>query len=151
MEVECSKLLLQTMSQEPANTIVASNLEEMQTAAETFLSAFPQGAHVAVYGEMGAGKTTFIQCICHAFGLQFAGSPTFSLVNEYTLSDGKKLYHFDLYRLNSAEELRAIGFEEYLDAGHYIFIEWPQIAAGYTNEMKRLTITDNLGIRSIEF
>jgi tRNA threonylcarbamoyladenosine biosynthesis protein TsaE len=72
-------------------------------------------------------------------------------VNEYTLSDGKKLYHFDLYRLNSVEELRAIGFEEYLDAGHYIFIEWPQIAAGYTNEMKRLTITDNLGIRSIEF
>jgi tRNA A37 threonylcarbamoyladenosine biosynthesis protein TsaE len=47
--------------------------------------------------------------------------------------------------------LRAIGFEEYLDAGHYIFIEWPQIAAGYTNEMKKLTITDNLGIRSIEF
>jgi tRNA threonylcarbamoyladenosine biosynthesis protein TsaE len=139
------------MPNESAHTLFASNLEEMQTAAKAFLSAFPQGVHVAVYGEMGAGKTTFIQCICNELGLSFAGSPTFSLVNEYTLPGGKKLFHFDLYRLNSKAELNAIGFEEYLDSGHYLFIEWPQLAADYTNEMKRLTITDNLGIRSIFF
>ena len=139
------------MQNESAHTLFASNLEEMQTAAKAFLSAFPQGAHVAVYGEMGAGKTTFIQCICNELGLSFAGSPTFSLVNEYTLTDGKKMYHFDLYRLNSTAELSAIGFEEYLDSGYYIFIEWPQIAAEYENDLHRLTITDNLGIRTIIF
>jgi len=123
----------------------------MQAAANAFLEVFPKGGHFALYGEMGAGKTTFIQCICNSLRLQFAGSPTFSLVNEYTLADGRKLYHFDLYRLNSEQELSAIGFEEYLDSGSYVFIEWPQIAADYTEAMSALTITDDGGVRQIRF
>jgi tRNA threonylcarbamoyladenosine biosynthesis protein TsaE len=52
-------------------------------------------------------------------------SPTYSIVNEYQCQSGK-IYHFDLYRLNSAEELYDIGFEEYIDSGNYCFIEWPE-------------------------
>jgi tRNA threonylcarbamoyladenosine biosynthesis protein TsaE len=53
-------------------------------------------------------------------------SPTFSLVNEY--SNGRPIYHFDLYRLKNIEELLDIGMSEYLDSGRYCFIEWPQMA-----------------------
>ena len=139
------------MQDNTIHTIIANSLEEMQTAANSFLANYPKGGHFAVYGEMGAGKTTLIQCICKSMGLPFAGSPTFSLVNEYRLDDGRKLYHFDLYRLNSIEELNSIGFQEYLDSGDYVFIEWPQIAAEYITEMRGLTITDNAGVRTIEF
>ncbi len=139
------------MQGKPIQTLTAATLDEMQAAANTLLEIFPEGGHFAVYGEMGAGKTTFIQCICKALNLPFAGSPTFSLVNEYTLDDGRKLYHFDLYRLNSEQELNAIGFEEYLDTGSYLFVEWPQIAAVYTEAMYRLTITDDGGVRRIRF
>ncbi len=139
------------MEGKPNHTLSAATLDEMQSAANTLLEHFPAGGHFAVYGEMGAGKTTFIQCICIALRLQFAGSPTFSLVNEYTLADGRKLYHFDLYRLNSEQELSAIGFEEYLDSGAYVFIEWPQIASVYSEAMNTLTITDDGGVRQIRF
>ena len=139
------------MQDNTIHTLTASSLEEMQLVANALLEHFPEGGHFAVYGEMGAGKTTLIQCICKSMGLPFAGSPTFSLVNEYRLNDGRKLYHFDLYRLNGIEELNAIGFQEYLDTGDFVFIEWPQIAAEYIPEMSRLTITDNEGVRTIEF
>jgi tRNA threonylcarbamoyladenosine biosynthesis protein TsaE len=133
------------------HTYTAATLEEMQAAANALLTHFPDGGHFAVYGEMGAGKTTFIHGVCKALNLPFAGSPTFSLVNEYTLADGRKLYHFDLYRLNNAEELTAIGFEEYLETGTYVFIEWPQIASAYTEGMNILSIRDENGVREIEF
>ena len=133
------------------HSYTAATLEEMQAAANALLAHFPDGGHFAVYGEMGAGKTTFIHGVCKALNLPFAGSPTFSLVNEYTLADGRKLYHFDLYRLNYAEELTTIGFEEYLETGSYVFIEWPQIAATFTEQMNRLTIRDDNGVREIEF
>lgn len=139
------------METRPKHTLNAASLNEMQVAAQRLLEHFPEGGHFAVYGEMGAGKTTFIQCICKALNLSFEGSPTFSLVNEYTLANGQKLFHFDLYRVNSIAELRGIGFDEYLDSGHYIFVEWPQIAGVYTDGMKTLTITDVQGVRKIEF
>jgi tRNA threonylcarbamoyladenosine biosynthesis protein TsaE len=133
------------------HSYTAATLEEMEAAAQALLAHFPDGGHFAVYGEMGAGKTTFIHDVCKALNLPFAGSPTFSLVNEYTLADGRKLYHFDLYRLNSIDELSAIGFEEYLETGSYVFIEWPQIASAYTEGMNILSIRDENGVRKIEF
>ena len=139
------------MAEKPIATYSASNLEEMQLAAHRLLAHFPNGAHFGVYGEMGAGKTTFIHCICNELNLDFAGSPTFSLVNEYALPNGQKMYHFDLYRLNNPQELRDIGFDEYLESGHYVFIEWPQLASESMHDVVRLTITDNQGIRTIEF
>ena len=76
---------------------------------------------------MGAGKTTLIKALCSELGvLQAVSSPTFSLVNSYQDSEGKTLYHFDLYRLNSLEEAMDIGIEEYLDSGARCMIEWPE-------------------------
>jgi tRNA threonylcarbamoyladenosine biosynthesis protein TsaE len=88
--------------------------------------------------------------ICQSLGLGFEGSPTFSLVNEYELNDGTRLFHFDLYRLNSPLELSAIGFDEYLDSGHYVFIEWPELGGSLTAAMPRIEITDNEGIRTVK-
>ena len=79
-------------------------------------------------GEMGAGKTTLIKSLCRYLGYtDEVTSPTFSLVNEYQ-TPSSMIYHMDLYRLNSENELLDIGFEEYLDGDAFCFIEWPQIA-----------------------
>lgn len=76
-------------------------------------------------GEMGAGKTTLIKAIAQELSVvDTVASPTFSIVNEYhTLSD-EIIFHFDFYRIKNLEEARDIGFEEYLESGHYCFIEW---------------------------
>lgn len=127
----------------------ALSVEEMSAIAAEFLAAHPLGGHFGITGEMGVGKTTFMRGICQSLGLEFEGSPTFSLVNEYHLNDGRKLFHFDLYRLNSPQELYAIGFEEYLEQGHFVFIEWPDVAGSLTEAMPRITITEINGIRTI--
>jgi tRNA threonylcarbamoyladenosine biosynthesis protein TsaE len=129
----------------------AASVEEMTSIAAEFLAAYPLGGHFAIRGEMGVGKTTFMRAVCQSLGLDFEGSPTFSLVNEYHLKDGKKLFHFDLYRLNSPQELSAIGFEEYLDSGHFVFIEWPELGGLLTQHMPQITITDHDGIRTVIF
>lgn len=80
-------------------------------------------------GEMGSGKTTLIKELCKHLGAEEGlSSPTFSIVNEYLTATGKKVYHFDLYRLKNTQEAADIGMEDYLDSGNYCFIEWPEIA-----------------------
>lgn len=82
----------------------------------------------AVEGPMGGGKTTLIKQMCKELGsLDRLSSPTYSIVNEYNL-DNKKIYHFDLYRIQNASELFDLGFEEYIESKNYCFIEWPQQA-----------------------
>jgi tRNA threonylcarbamoyladenosine biosynthesis protein TsaE len=76
-------------------------------------------------GEMGAGKTTLIKAICQELGVHAAmSSPTFSIINEYQSPAGT-IYHFDFYRLKKESEAFDLGVEEYLDSGHFCFIEWP--------------------------
>ncbi|MAZ72687.1 MAG: tRNA (adenosine(37)-N6)-threonylcarbamoyltransferase complex ATPase subunit type 1 TsaE [Flavobacteriaceae bacterium] len=78
------------------------------------------------YGEMGVGKTTFINTLAQQLGVKEAlSSPTFSIVNEYELK-GDKLFHFDCYRLKNEEEALDIGIEDYLDTNHWCFVEWPE-------------------------
>jgi len=77
---------------------------------------------------MGAGKTTVIKKMCEILGsTDHFSSPTYSIVNEYVYPGGK-IFHFDLYRVKSVEELLDAGIEEYLDSGEYCFIEWPSLA-----------------------
>ncbi|GAA4278831.1 tRNA (adenosine(37)-N6)-threonylcarbamoyltransferase complex ATPase subunit type 1 TsaE [Aquimarina mytili] len=74
---------------------------------------------------MGVGKTTLIKEICTQLGVHdVISSPTYALVNEYDSNDGP-IYHFDFYRIHDIEEAYHIGFEEYLDSGSWVFIEWP--------------------------
>ena len=78
------------------------------------------------YGNMGAGKTTLIKEICKQLGVNDrVSSPTFSIINEYE-AENDIIYHFDLYRMEDEEEAYQVGFEEYIDSGHWIFIEWPE-------------------------
>ena len=79
-------------------------------------------------GDMGSGKTTLIKQIVKDIGIsENVKSPTFSLVNEYIEND-LIIFHFDLYRINTENELDSIGFYEYLNSGKLCFIEWPDIA-----------------------
>jgi len=104
---------------------------ESETAAhgERLAGRLKQGDVVAVYGELGSGKTHLIQGICRGLGVrEHVVSPTFTIVNEYAAGRGS-IYHFDLYRINSLREIIEIGFEEYFDGEGICLIEWAEKAA----------------------
>lgn len=105
--------------------IVINGIDSLRAAAQQFIQITKGYSAFAFYGPMGSGKTTLIKAIGAELGAKGqVTSPTFALVNEYSLPNGKMLYHFDLYRINHEEELFDIGFEEYFNGNHYIFIEW---------------------------
>ena len=103
------------------------SLNQLHSFAKEIL-LFSKNIKVFVFnGDLGTGKTTFIKQICKELGVKDqTSSPTYSIVNEYIVGD-EKVYHIDLYRLNSLEEAFEIGIEEYLDSGNYCFIEWANI------------------------
>ena len=110
-------------------SITISSLQELDTAAARFLEEAGERAVIAFSGEMGAGKTTFIQALCRKLGVSVeVNSPTFSLVNEYFTPAGNSIFHFDLYRIESQEELFDMGYEEYFFSGSLCLIEWPEKA-----------------------
>ena len=87
-------------------------------------------------GKMGAGKTTFIKCLCEAMGTEdVVNSPTFAIVNVYEVEELKaengkvktEVYHFDCYRIKDLREAMDMGTEEYLYSGNYCFIEWAEM------------------------
>ncbi|KOS05113.1 hydrolase [Flavobacterium akiainvivens] len=105
---------------------ITFSLEEIDGAAQKLLDANIKNI-ILFHGSMGAGKTTFIKALARRLGVKdMTGSPTFSLVNEYETEDGKTLYHFDLYRLNSEEEAYDMGIDEYFYSGNLCLIEWPE-------------------------
>jgi tRNA threonylcarbamoyladenosine biosynthesis protein TsaE len=91
------------------------------------LADFPGKRIFAFYGELGAGKTTFIKALCRMLGVEDeALSPTFAIINEYATRDRAPVFHFDFYRILNITEIFDIGYEEYLSSGSYCFIEWPE-------------------------
>lgn len=92
--------------------------------------AWEQYQHYKVWAfdaAMGTGKTTFVHALCDVLGVTDAvGSPTFSIINQYQLADGRTLYHLDLYRINDEEEAIRAGIEEVLYSGEYCMVEWPE-------------------------
>jgi tRNA threonylcarbamoyladenosine biosynthesis protein TsaE len=110
-------------------TILIKSLHDLVPAARAFVKATEGFKRFAFYGAMGSGKTTLIKAICKQLGaLDLVTSPSFSLVNEYRTAEGASLYHFDLYRINSVEELFDMGYEEYFFGDSYLFIEWAEKA-----------------------
>lgn len=99
-------------------------LQDLPRIAGDILDQIPNKT-ILFYGDMGVGKTTLIKELAQQLGAEDpVSSPTFSLVNEYALPQDK-LYHFDFYRLEDVAEAYDMGVEEYLDSGHWNFIEWP--------------------------
>ena len=108
---------------------------EAPDTARLILDGYPEHRVFALHGDLGAGKTALIKGFCEALGVKDqASSPSFAIVNEYRAAQGEPVYHFDLYRLKGAAELEGIGFTEYVDSGHYCFIEWPELAEGLLPE-----------------
>ncbi len=103
---------------------------DTEALGERLARSLPEGgAVVAMYGELGAGKTAFVRGM--ARGLGVAGhvvSPTFTIVNEYP--GERELFHFDMYRLGGAEELFDIGWEDYLARGGVCAVEWSENVPG---------------------
>ena len=92
------------------------------------IEAAAQEPVILFEGPMGAGKTTLIKEVCRQLGVkENVSSPTFSLVNEYEGADGKLIYHFDFYRINTEREAVDIGALEYFDSGNVCLIEWPSL------------------------
>ena len=111
-------------------SIEARSDEETINAGVSFSSRLKPGAVVACFGELGAGKTRFIKGICKGLGVhEHVASPTFTIVNEYNVGR-LKIYHFDFYRMKSIDELREIGFDEYLEGGGIALIEWADRVEG---------------------
>jgi tRNA threonylcarbamoyladenosine biosynthesis protein TsaE len=128
-----------------------STLIELEAVAQAFIETHDSGVF-EVIGEMGAGKTTFISEVVRQLGEESPSSPTYSLVNEYELASGEVVYHFDLYRVRSEQELVEFGFEDYLfSEAKFVFIEWPEKAASFLDKTKQLRIREAAGMRMIEF
>ena len=101
--------------------------DDLNSIAEKLINGYPDKRIFAFYGEMGAGKTTFIKAVCNFLKVEdIVSSPTFAIINEYSTEDNKQVFHFDFYRLKNTGELFDIGYEDYFFSNNYCFIEWPE-------------------------
>ncbi|MDD4213577.1 MAG: tRNA (adenosine(37)-N6)-threonylcarbamoyltransferase complex ATPase subunit type 1 TsaE [Bacteroidales bacterium] len=108
---------------------------EIPFVAKKILQACPKQHFFIFRGNLGAGKTTLIKAMCSELGVADpTNSPSFAIVNEYLMHDGRKIYHFDLFRLEKPDDLYDIGYEEYFFSGNYCFVEWPEIAVNLLPE-----------------
>jgi tRNA threonylcarbamoyladenosine biosynthesis protein TsaE len=104
-------------------------LADIDAAALRFAEAVRGHNVLAFHGEMGAGKTTFINAVCKTLGVVgVVLSPTFSIINQYATDNGAIIYHMDLYRLKNNVEAIDAGVEDALFSGHLCFVEWPEKA-----------------------
>jgi tRNA threonylcarbamoyladenosine biosynthesis protein TsaE len=114
------------------------SLGELKNFARQFWN-YADGKKVfAFHGEMGAGKTTIIGALCHCKGVEdVTGSPTFSIINEYSYSEEgetEKMFHIDLYRLKDEEEVVQAGVEDCIYSGWVCMVEWAEKAPGLFDE-----------------
>ena len=113
--------------------IKINSLEDLEMAAYKFMTEMDDFTVFAFYGQMGAGKTTFINELCRQLGVETdtTNSPSFAIINEYRSDTTAELiYHFDCYRLENEQEAVDIGAEDYFDSGAVCLIEWPERIEG---------------------
>jgi tRNA threonylcarbamoyladenosine biosynthesis protein TsaE len=126
--------------------------EETQKIAEFFASKFKSGGVVALSGELGAGKTTFVQGFAKGLGVQGKIiSPTFLIIRQYPIPDQKNFfYHIDLYRIEKVK-LEDLGLKEILtDPGNIVVIEWPERIIDFSDYNLKINIeSGNESLRNI--
>ena len=125
-----------TIKKDAEKGIYLLNEQGEEVAATDILEKCGDRRVFAFNGNMGAGKTTFIKCLCEAMGTEdVVNSPTFAIVNVYEVEELKgengkvktEVYHFDCYRIKDLREAMDMGTEEYLYSGNYCFIEWAEM------------------------
>lgn len=104
--------------------IITSSVNETESLGERIASVLKGREVIALFGDLGAGKTAFTRGLCKGLGIDDGvSSPTFAIVNTYR---GRfPVYHFDMYRITSVDDLFAVGFYDYLDTG-VLVIEWSE-------------------------
>ena len=106
-------------------TFISNSEQETEEIGAHFARDLPDGSVVAMYGNLGAGKTAFVRGMARGMGIEaHVSSPTFTIVNEYP--GPRELIHFDMYRLSSPDELFDIGWEDYLSRGAVCAVEWSE-------------------------
>jgi tRNA threonylcarbamoyladenosine biosynthesis protein TsaE len=125
-----------------------SDINQLPEAAKKLLNYCGNEKVLLFDAEMGSGKTTFIKSLCKELNsYDVITSPTYSIVNEYQTKNGYSIFHFDLYRLKSTQELFEMGFEDYLTSNNYILIEWPELAMPFLDEYVKINILQTNNIR----
>jgi len=135
------------------NKFTVRSLEETWRVAAEVAEHLTPGMVLALTGDLGAGKTTFMQGVAFALGVKRPiTSPTFTLCQEYQ-TPRFKLVHMDLYRLNGPDDLLTIGFPEHLEPGAVVAVEWPERGGDLIPHDAlhiTLTLSDDADTRTIE-
>jgi tRNA threonylcarbamoyladenosine biosynthesis protein TsaE len=124
------------------------SLETLPILVERLHEMLKETKVLDLHGEMGAGKTTLVIELLKTMGVQDPeGSPTYSLINEYLLENGSKIYHIDAFRINSIEEAYELGLDELFEENAFFFIEWAEKIINFLPERRiTLTITTNASL-----
>ena len=121
-------------------TVITKSPEQTELLGKKLAAFLRPGDVIAYYGDLGAGKTAFTRGLAAGLGIREAvTSPTYTIVNEY-LSGRMPLFHFDMYRLSSSEELFDIGWEDYLARGGVCAVEWSENVADALTDAISITI-----------
>jgi len=124
------------------------SLETLPILVEELQAMLKETKVLELHGEMGAGKTTLVVELLKKMGVQDPeGSPTYSLINEYPLENGSKIYHIDAYRINSSDEAYELGLNELFEENAFFFVEWAEKIINFLPERRiKLTITTNASL-----
>ncbi|MBR2424381.1 MAG: tRNA (adenosine(37)-N6)-threonylcarbamoyltransferase complex ATPase subunit type 1 TsaE [Tidjanibacter sp.] len=131
--------------------INVNGLGDLPDAAEEILAALDGRNVVALYGPMGAGKTTLVREICARLGSEdTVTSPTFALINRYNSAEGDAIFHFDFYRIERQEEAFDMGYEEYFYSDGLCLVEWPEkVEELLPDDVMKVTITPTSNTRRV--
>ena len=123
-----------------------NSTEETEQFGADLFKSLPSKCLIFLYGDLGAGKTTMARGFLRAAGYNgTVKSPTYTLVEEYPISDSK-IFHFDLYRVVDSEELEWIGIRDYFDQDSICFIEWPDKGKGFLPKPDRVITLKTQGL-----
>ncbi len=108
--------------------------KDLPEVAKSILNDSGQERFFALYGPMGAGKTTLVKALCAELGVgDVVSSPTFAIMNEYLRQDKESVFHFDFYRIKEVSEAYDLGYENFFFSGNYCFVEWPEMVESLLN------------------